>query len=153
VILYYRVLVLVFRVLGQTQLSDTHTTRFHALPINSSMKKLKLDDHSTCEPKILCDLLVALLNKLTSLNSTLPTVTLSRFHSRSPPSISLNDYMDRLMKYCIGFQFLNLVEHSVLIVVLIYLDRFCQKNNTFAFNYLTSHRYPLTYNSGLLSPA
>lgn len=54
-----------------------------------------------CTPTLLIELVVELLDKLSSLNDNLP-VKLTRFHSRSPPPISLKNYLDRISKYCIG---------------------------------------------------
>lgn len=115
---------------------------------SNAVKKIKVEvQHSyhACTPQLLCELLVNLLDKLTMLNATLASTTLTRFHSRSPPAISLKTYIERLLKYCIGTQqCLMQVEQSVLIVILVYLDRMCAKNPTFAFNQLTSHRFIIT---------
>jgi hypothetical protein len=73
-------------------------------------------------------------------------VNLTRFHSRAPPryylhylcgeitaSISISDYIKRIVKYAS-------IEKSTLLLVLIYIDRMCELHKTFTVSSLTIHR-------------
>ncbi len=40
------------------------------------------------------------------------------FSAKNPPSISINSYLERIVKYC-------KIEESTLIMTLIYIDRLC----------------------------
>jgi hypothetical protein len=64
----------------------------------------------------------------------LSSQTLTRFHSRTAPSITIPDYLRRIVKYAS-------TEKSVLILILIFIDRVCEKNKSFTLCSLTSHRY------------
>lgn len=44
------------------------------------------------------------------------------FHSKNPASITLNSYLERILKY-------SHLEESTLIIALIYIDRLCEKQN------------------------
>ncbi|KAJ2697032.1 Pho80p cyclin [Coemansia sp. IMI 203386] len=58
----------------------------------------------------------------------------TRFHSRAPPNITINDYLQRVTKYA-------LLEPSCLLLLLIYVDRICERNPTFTISSLTVHRF------------
>lgn len=62
---------------------------------------------------------------------------LTRFHSRSPPEISIFNYLLRLAHY-------SSLENCVLIVTVYYIDLLTQKYPSFALNSLTVHRFLLT---------
>ncbi|KAJ1759517.1 Pho80p cyclin [Coemansia sp. RSA 1591] len=67
------------------------------------------------------------------LNSQKPT----RFHSRAPPNISVDEYMQRVAKYAS-------LEPACLLIMLIYVDRICERNPTFTISSLTVHRFIIT---------
>lgn len=58
----------------------------------------------------------------------------SIFTSKSIPSISINDYIERIKKYM-------KIENNTLILGLIYLDRFCAKNSIILTEYNTHRLY------------
>ncbi|GME89755.1 unnamed protein product, partial [Ambrosiozyma monospora] len=62
---------------------------------------------------------------------------LTRFHSRSPPQISVFQYLSRLAHY-------SSLENSVLITAVYYIDLLSLCYPTFAINSLTVHRFLLT---------
>lgn len=62
--------------------------------------------------------------------------TLTRFHSRSPPQISIHDYLARLAKY-------SMLTHSVLLASVYYIDLLSSNYPAFALNSLTVHRFLL----------
>ncbi|KAH3667315.1 hypothetical protein OGAPHI_002964 [Ogataea philodendri] len=63
--------------------------------------------------------------------------SLTRFHSRSPPQISLYSYLSRLSHY-------SSLENSVLITSIYYIDLLSMCYPTFAVSSLTVHRFLLT---------
>ncbi|KAF9435785.1 hypothetical protein BGZ76_005540 [Entomortierella beljakovae] len=80
-----------------------------------------------------------MLCRLTAHNDQIPltSANLTRFHSRAPPQISVFDYLRRIVKY-------TSLERSCLLVVLIYIDRVCEKVRTFTISSLTVHRFIIT---------
>ncbi|GMG21891.1 unnamed protein product [Ambrosiozyma monospora] len=82
--------------------------------------------------------LIEINDKQTSTNlSYLKHDTLTRFHSRSPPQISVFQYLSRLAHY-------SSLENSVLITAVYYIDLLTLCYPTFAINSLTVHRFLLT---------
>ncbi|KAI8893653.1 cyclin-domain-containing protein [Globomyces pollinis-pini] len=83
-------------------------------------------------------LIVNLLNRLVLHNDRIPIKFhhLSRFHSRSPPSITISNYLERIVKYS------NVTTSTVLCIV-IYLDRVCSLQPDFIISSLTIHRFLL----------
>ncbi|KAJ2396174.1 Pho80p cyclin [Coemansia sp. RSA 2559] len=69
-------------------------------------------------------------------NDRLPTGTQkpTRFHSRAPPNISISEYMLRITKYAS-------LEPACLLLLLIYVDRICERNPAFTISSLTVHRF------------
>ncbi|KAJ1732236.1 Pho80p cyclin [Coemansia sp. Benny D160-2] len=61
----------------------------------------------------------------------------TRFHSRAPPNISVIDYMRRITKYMS-------LEPACLLLLLIYVDRICERNPAFTISSLTVHRFLIT---------
>ncbi|KAJ1726006.1 Pho80p cyclin [Coemansia biformis] len=61
----------------------------------------------------------------------------TRFHSRAPPNISVSDYVQRVTKYAS-------LEPACLLIMLIYVDRICERNPTFTISSLTVHRFIIT---------
>lgn len=66
-------------------------------------------------------------NNLVEPNKTSQGLLLT-FTYKKPPSISLEAYMQRILKY-------TKLEYSTLILSLIYLDRICEKNNIIMTKY------------------
>lgn len=80
-----------------------------------------------------------MLSRLISHNDLIPLTpsNLTRFHSRTPPNISLTDYLRRIVKY-------TSVEKSCLLILLIYIDRVCELHPHFTVSSLTVHRFLIT---------
>ncbi|KAJ3332192.1 hypothetical protein HDU76_001019 [Blyttiomyces sp. JEL0837] len=55
-------------------------------------------------------------------------------HGRRNARISISDYLRRIVKYAS-------IEKSVLLLVLIYIDRICEQHRSFTISSLTSHRF------------
>ncbi|RKO92866.1 cyclin-domain-containing protein, partial [Blyttiomyces helicus] len=74
--------------------------------------------------------------QLISHNDKIPLTTsnLTRFHSRGPPNITIADYLRRIVRYAA-------IEKSVLLLLLIYIDRICEIHPTFTISSLTAHRF------------
>lgn len=80
-----------------------------------------------------------MLGRLITHNDLIPLTpsNLTRFHSRTPPNISLSDYLRRIVKY-------TSVEKSCLLILLIYIDRVCELHPHFTISSLTVHRFLIT---------
>ena len=80
-----------------------------------------------------------MLSTLTAHNNQIPVTTnnLTRFHSRAPPAISIADYLKRIVKYAF-------VEKAILMVILVYIDRICERHRSFTISSLTVHRFIIT---------
>jgi hypothetical protein len=108
------------------------------------MKKQKTDlnlpeipiDHKECVPEILIDLVVDLLNRIITHNDRVPVTSqkITRFHSRTPTPITINDYLRRIYKYVI-------VEKAVLLMLVVFVDRLTKSCPSFILSSLTAHRY------------
>lgn len=64
----------------------------------------------------------------------LTPASLTRFHSRAPPGISVSEYLQRIAKY-------TNAEACCLLIVLYYVDRLSEKLPTFTISSLTVHRF------------
>lgn len=84
-------------------------------------------------------LVSSMLQELVNLNDALPldTSKLTRFHSRSPPGISIKDYLVRITKFCS-------LEKSILLAIIYYIDLLCTTYKIFNINSLTVHRFLIT---------
>ncbi|KAI8921754.1 cyclin-domain-containing protein [Entophlyctis helioformis] len=93
-------------------------------------------DYNDCPTDILIQLTSAMLNKLIVHNDLIPVTadSLTRFHSRSPPAISVHDYLMRIVRYAS-------VERAALLLMLVYIDRICARLTTFTMSSLTAHRF------------
>lgn len=82
------------------------------------------------------NLLADMLGRLTAHNDQIPltSANLTRFHSRAPPQISVYDYLRRIVRY-------TSLERACLLVILIYIDRVCERVRTFTISSLTVHRF------------
>ncbi|KAI9010998.1 cyclin-domain-containing protein [Phycomyces nitens] len=87
----------------------------------------------------LTHMIADMLGRLISHNDLIPLTpsNLTRFHSRTPPNISLSDYLRRIVKY-------TSVEKSCLLILLIYIDRICESHPHFTISSLTVHRFLIT---------
>ncbi|OQD68797.1 hypothetical protein PENANT_c291G05194, partial [Penicillium antarcticum] len=81
-------------------------------------------------------LITNLIMELISINDKIPLHQhrLTRFHSRSPPHISVHDYLRRLVEHA------NLPP-SILLSIVYYIDLLCDMYPGFAITSLTVHRF------------
>ncbi|KAJ1033129.1 hypothetical protein NDA13_001127 [Ustilago tritici] len=81
-------------------------------------------------------LVVDMLVKLTEHNDSLPLhpSALTRFHSRATPNITLSAYLRRIAKY-------TSIEKCCLLILLVYIDRVCERLDGFTISGLTVHRF------------
>ncbi|KAK9766739.1 Pho80p cyclin [Basidiobolus ranarum] len=87
----------------------------------------------------LTHLIADMFNRLISHNDQIPLTpsNLTRFHSRTPPGISIYDYLRRIVKY-------TSVEKPCLIMLLVYIDRVSELHRSFIISSLTVHRFLIT---------
>ncbi|CAG8456501.1 9120_t:CDS:2 [Diversispora eburnea] len=80
--------------------------------------------------------LMHMIGRLIIHNDQIPLMpsNLSRFHSRAQPSISVVDYLRRIVRH-------TSIEKPCLLILLIYIDRVCERNRTFTITSLTVHRF------------
>ncbi|CBQ70827.1 related to PHO80-cyclin [Sporisorium reilianum SRZ2] len=81
-------------------------------------------------------LVVDMLVKLTEHNDSLPLhpSALTRFHSRATPNITLSAYLRRIAKY-------TSIEKCCVLILLVYIDRVCERLQGFTICGLTVHRF------------
>ncbi|CDW99086.1 hypothetical protein [Sporisorium scitamineum] len=77
-----------------------------------------------------------MLVKLTEHNDSLPLhpSALTRFHSRATPNITLSAYLRRIAKY-------TSIEKCCVLILLVYIDRICERLQGFTICGLTVHRF------------
>ncbi|KAF2084741.1 cyclin-domain-containing protein, partial [Saccharata proteae CBS 121410] len=92
--------------------------------------------YETCEVKDLGVLISDMLMELVRLNDGLPLQDghLTRFHSRAPPSISVKDYLFRLIVHAT-------LSPPILLSMVYYIDRLCLLFPSFTISSLTVHRF------------
>ncbi|KAK7692961.1 hypothetical protein QCA50_004602 [Cerrena zonata] len=91
------------------------------------------------DKNILAELIADMMDRLLSHNDRIPLSpeSLTRFHSRSAPSITVLDYLRRIVKF-------TNVENACLLITLHYIDQICARNPTFTLSSLTCHRFLIT---------
>ncbi|KAF8908780.1 cyclin-domain-containing protein [Mucidula mucida] len=89
--------------------------------------------------EVIVDLIADMLERLMAHNDriALSPESLTRFHSRSAPAISVLDYLKRIVK------FIN-VEKTCLLITLHYIDQICSQMPLFTLSSLTCHRFIIT---------
>ncbi|CAO3578732.1 unnamed protein product [Absidia cylindrospora] len=87
----------------------------------------------------LSHMIADMLGRLITHNDLIPLTpaNLTRFHSRIPPNITLSDYLRRIIKF-------TSIEKSCLLIILIYIDRVCERHPHFTISSLTVHRFLIT---------
>jgi len=85
---------------------------------------------------ILASLIDDMLERLITHNDRIPLLpeSLTRFHSRSAPGISVLDYLRRIVRF-------TKVEKSCLLLLLHYVDQICARMPHFTLSSLTCHRF------------
>lgn len=98
-----------------------------------------------CEKQDLIILISRMLKSLIKINdginkldeTLISSENLTRFHSRTPPGISVFSYLARLAKY-------SSLENAVLLSTIYYIDLLSSVYKSFTLNSLTVHRFLLT---------
>lgn len=77
-----------------------------------------------------------MLTQLMAHNDTIPLhpSDLTRFHSRATPGISISAYLRRMAKY-------TTLDKPCMLMILIYIDRVCERMSGFTICSLTVHRF------------
>ncbi|KAI9033130.1 cyclin-domain-containing protein [Hyaloraphidium curvatum] len=89
-----------------------------------------------CEPEQLIQMIGDMLLRLTQFNDRISVTpaNLTRFHSRQIPPITIIEYLRRCVKYAS-------LEKTTLIMLLVYIDRVCERHRMFVISSLTVHRF------------
>ena len=95
--------------------------------------------YETCDPKDLVILISSMLMELIRYNDAIPLRNghLTRFHSRAPPGISVQDYLQRLTTHAT-------LSPPILLSMVYYIDRLCALYPAFTISSLTVHRFLIT---------
>ncbi|KAM3078185.1 Pho80p cyclin [Clarireedia jacksonii] len=95
--------------------------------------------YELCAVEDLVILIASMISELIETNDGLPlrTGVLTRFHSRSPPGISVSDYLHRLAKHAT-------LTPPILLSMVYYCDRLCALYPAFTVTTLTVHRFLIT---------
>lgn len=97
------------------------------------------EQYETCDVKDLVLLISNMLMELVRFNDEIPLKDgrLTRFHSRSPPAISVKDYLQRLTTHAT-------LSPPILLSMVYYIDRLCALYPAFTISSLTVHRFLIT---------
>lgn len=101
--------------------------------------KLLPTKYELCEVGDIVVLIANMISELIETNDGLPLRdgVLTRFHSRTPPGISVLDYLQRLAKHAT-------LTPPLLLSMVYYIDRLCSLYPAFTINTLTVHRFLIT---------
>lgn len=96
-------------------------------------------DFFQCSMPNLVGLVSSMLQQLVDINDRfeLNPEKLTRFHSRTPPAISIRDYLVRIVRFCS-------VEKSILITLIYFIDLLAKSYQSFSVTTLTVHRFLIT---------
>ncbi|CAI7583857.1 unnamed protein product [Penicillium manginii] len=113
------------------QVSQTKRLR----PSKSEAKVLPAQ-YEDVDPRDLVVLISSMLMELIRFNDKIPLNEgrLTRFHSRSPPRISVQDYLQRLTTHAT-------LSPPILLAMVFYIDRLCALYPAFTVSSLTIHRF------------
>lgn len=110
-----------------------------ARPDQGQNVKIMPLQYETCEVQDLGVLISDMLMELVRLNDGYPLRdgTLTRFHSRAPPGISVRDYLSRLIVHAT-------LSPPILLSMVFYVDKLCAMYPAFTISSLTVHRFLIT---------
>jgi hypothetical protein len=119
--------------IGSTELEGTQSKRLR--PSNPSVKSLPAK-YELADPRDIVVLISSMLMELIRFNDKIPLHQgrLTRFHSRSPPRISVHDYLQRLTTHAT-------LSPPILLSMVYYIDRLCALYPAFTVSSLTIHRF------------
>ena len=105
---------------------------------NEQVKIMPLQ-YEKCDTRDLVVLISSMLMELIRYNDAIPLRDghLTRFHSRAPPGISVQDYLQRLTTHAT-------LSPPILLSMVYYIDRLCALYSSFTISSLTVHRFLIT---------
>ncbi|KAE8351675.1 cyclin-domain-containing protein [Aspergillus coremiiformis] len=121
------------RGIGSTELEGSQPKRLRpSIPAT----KLLPARYEFAEPRDIVVLVSSMLMELIRFNDKIPLHQgrLTRFHSRSPPRISVHDYLQRLATHAT-------LSPPILLSMVYYIDRLCALYPAFTVSSLTIHRF------------
>ncbi|KAI8943816.1 hypothetical protein NX059_001789 [Plenodomus lindquistii] len=124
---------------GSTVLQVPASPAKRARPEADQNVKIMPLQYETCDVKDLGVLISDMLMELVRLNDGYPLRdgTLTRFHSRAPPGISVRDYLSRLIVHAT-------LSPPILLSMVFYVDKLCAMYPAFTISSLTVHRFLIT---------
>lgn len=116
---------------GESDDSPTKKKRPEAAAVRTVPK-----DYEFCDTRDLVILISSMLMELIRYNDAIPLKDghLTRFHSRAPPGISVQDYLQRLTTHAT-------LSPPILLSMVYYIDRLCAMYPAFTITSLTVHRF------------
>ncbi|KAL2825479.1 cyclin-domain-containing protein [Aspergillus cavernicola] len=121
---------------GSSDLEGSQSKRLR--PAKPAVKALPVH-YELADPTDLVVLISSMLLELIRFNDKIPLNQgrLTRFHSRSPPRISVHDYLQRLTTHAT-------LSPPILLSMVYYIDRLCALYPAFTVSSLTIHRFLIT---------
>ncbi|KAI9716533.1 MAG: hypothetical protein M1812_005264 [Candelaria pacifica] len=121
-----------------TSTSARQSSPKRARPPRPTVKLMPIA-YETCNVKDLVFLISNMLMELVRFNDDIPLKDgrLTRFHSRAPPAISIQDYLLRITTYAT-------LSPPILLSMVYYIDRLCALYPAFNISSLTVHRFLIT---------
>lgn len=115
---------------------DVEASQSKRLRPSRSEAKVLPAQYEDADPRDLVVLISSMLMELIRFNDKIPLHQglLTRFHSRSPPRISVQDYLQRLTTHAT-------LSPPILLSMVYYIDRLCALYPAFTVSSLTIHRF------------
>jgi hypothetical protein len=122
-----------------TPAQDVQPSQAKRLRPSKADVKILPANYEDVDPRDLVVLISSMLLELIQFNDKIPLNqgSLTRFHSRSPPRISVRDYMQRLTTHAT-------LSPPILLSMVYYIDRLCALYPAFTVSSLTIHRFLIT---------
>jgi len=116
--------------------SDLEVSQSKRLRSSKPAGKVLPRDYEQADPRDIVILISSMLMELIRFNDKIPLHQgrLTRFHSRSPPRISVLDYLQRLTTHAT-------LSPPILLSMVYYIDRLCALYPAFTVSSLTIHRF------------
>lgn len=121
---------------GEAGTSDVEASQSKRLRSSRSETKTLPAQYEEADTRDLVVLISSMLMELIRFNDKIPLHQgrLTRFHSRSPPRISVQDYLQRLTTHAT-------LSPPILLSMVYYIDRLCALYPAFTVSSLTIHRF------------
>lgn len=121
---------------GESEAQDAEASQSKRLRPSGPDVKILPAQYENADPRDLVVLVSSMLMELIRFNDKIPLHQgrLTRFHSRSPPRISVQDYLQRLTTHAT-------LSPPILLSMVYYIDRLCAFYPAFTVSSLTIHRF------------